>query len=123
MMIRRLGLSIGIALAVGLTGCSSQPKGPGPEALEALLRQEAEALKAQNENQDADLGVRTTWRIASLDVVEHPDDADAPWRGTVGFKIRVETSDMDGKVEVDEVNKEFAYVFNPTLQKWVFEYK
>jgi hypothetical protein len=120
---RSLGLNIGIALTVvALVACSSKPKTPPRDALVAQLQQEAEALKAENENKDTDLGVKTTWRIMSVDVTEHPDDEQAPWRGKITFKIRSETSDM-GKDAVDEFEKDFAYVFNPTIEKWVFDYK
>jgi len=115
-----LGLVVGIVLAVALIGCSRKPKGPDREALVAQLQQEAEALKAENENQDASLGVRTAWTVESVDVVEQPDNAEAPWRGTIRFKIKSETDDTDGRVEVHEFDKEFSYVFNPTIQKWIY---
>ncbi len=122
MRLRSLGL-VAIAVAVALSGCSSKPKGPDRDALVAQLQQEAAALKAENENQDTSLGVRATWTVASVDVVEQPGNAAAPWRGTIRFKIKSETDDVDGKVEEDEFEKEFAYVFNPTIQTWVFEYQ
>ena len=120
---RSLGLNIGVALTVAaLVGCSSQPKAPPRDALVAQLQQEAEALKAENENKDTDLGVKTTWRIMSVDVTEHPDDGKAPWRGKITFKIRSETSGTD-QADVHEFEKDFAYVFNPTIGKWVFDYQ
>ena len=122
MRVWSLGLVVGIVLAVALIGCSRKPKGPDREALVTQLQQEAEALKAENENQDTSLGVRTAWTVESVDVVEQPDNAEAPWRGTIRFRIKSETDDTDGRVEVHEFDKEFAYVFNPTIQKWVFEY-
>jgi len=120
MRLGSLGLVVGIVLAVALIGCSRKPKGPDREALVAQLQQEAEALKAENENQDASLGVRTAWTVESVDVVEQPDNAEAPWRGTIRFKIKSETDDTDGRVEVHEFDKEFSYVFNPTIQKWIY---
>ena len=120
MRVWSLGLIVAVALAVALTGCSSKPKGPGREVLAAQLQQEAEALKAANENQDTSLGVHATWTIASVDVVEQPDNEDAPWAGTISFHIKAETDDVDGKVEVHEFDKDFAYVFNPTIQKWIY---
>lgn len=122
MSTKTLGATLAAALAFTLVGCSSGPDTPGRNDLQAELQKEAEALKAQNENQDSDLGVKATWRIMSVDVVEQPDDEKAPWRGKITFKIRSETSDM-GKVDVHEFDKVFDYTFNPTLQKWVFEYK
>jgi len=122
MRLKSLGLIVGIVLAVALSGCSSKPKGQDREALVTQLQQEAEALKAENENQDTSLGVRATWTIESVDVVEQPDNEEAPWQGTIRFKIKSETDDTDGKVDVHEFEKDFAYLFNPTIQKWVFEY-
>jgi hypothetical protein len=121
MRLRTLGLVGGVVLAVALTGCSRKPKGPDRDALVTQLQQEAAALKAENENQDTSLGVRATWTIESVDVVEQPENETAPWRGTIRFRIQSETDDVDGTVE-HEFEKEFAYVFNPTIRKWVFEY-
>jgi hypothetical protein len=119
MRLRSLGLVV-VVLAVAVVGCSRKPKGPDREALVAQLQQEAEAIRAANENQDESLGVRATWTVASIDVVEQPDNEDAPWRGTIRFQIKSETDDLDGKVE-DEFEKEFKYVYSPTIQKWVFQ--
>jgi hypothetical protein len=123
MKTRMLGLIIGIAFAVALAGCSSKPEAPARESLVALLQQEAEALKAANENQDTSIGVSATWTIESVDVVEPPEGTDAPTRGTIRFRIRAETKDMGDEVQVDEFTKQFDYTFNTTLQKWIFDYK
>jgi hypothetical protein len=123
MKTRMLGLTIGAALAVALAACSSEPEAPARESLVALLQQEAEALKAENENQDTSIGVSTTWAIESVDVVEPAEGTDAPTRGTIRFRIRAETKDMGGDVQVDEFTKQFDYTFNTTLQKWIFDYK
>ena len=118
---RGLCLTMGIAGAVALGGCSSEPKAPPRESLLAQLRQEAELLKGQNENQDTSIGVSTTWAIANVEVVES-ESADAPTTGTITFHIRAETQDSD-EVQVDEFDKTFDYTFNTTLQKWIFDYK
>jgi hypothetical protein len=123
MKTRSLGLTVGIAAAVAFAGCSSEPKAPPRESLLAQLQQEAEALKAENENQDTSIGVSATWTVESVDVVEPPDGSDAPPKGLIRFRIRAETKDTGGEVQVDEFTKEFDYVFNPTLQKWIFDYK
>ena len=123
MKIRILGLTIGVAFAAALVGCSSEPEAPPRDSLVAQLQQEAEALRAENENQDTSIGVSTTWTIESVDVVEPPEGSDAPTRGTIRFRIRAETKDMGGEVQVDEFVKEFDYTFYTTLQKWVFDYK
>ena len=123
MKTRSLGLIFGGVLALSLAGCSSEPEAPARDSLVALLQQEAEALKAQNENQDTSIGVSATWTIESVDVVEPPDGSDTPAKGSIRFRIRAETKDMGGEVQVDEFVKQFDYTFNTTLQKWVFDYK
>jgi hypothetical protein len=120
---RSLGLTIGVAAAVALTGCSSGSKTPERENLVAQLRKEGEALKAENENQDTSIGVSTTWTIESVDVVEPPEGSKGPTKGTIRFRIRAETKDTGGDVQIDEFVKQFDYTFNTTLQKWVFDYK
>jgi hypothetical protein len=122
MSFRSLSLTVAIACAVSI-GCSSKPKAPPRDDLQAQLQQEAQALKAENENQDTDLGVSTTWNVKSVDVVEQPGNEKAPWKGTIVFHIKSETADTGGKMDVDEFDKEFHYTFNPTIQKWVFDYQ
>ena len=119
---RGLCLTLGIAGAVALGGCSSEPKAPPRESLLAQLRQEAEVLKSQNENQDTSIGVSTDWAIVNVEVVES-QSAEAPTTGTITFHIRAETKDMGDEVQVDEFDKTFDYTFNTTLQKWIFDYK
>ena len=111
-----------LALTVAFVGCSSGPDTPPQEDLEVQLRKEAEAIKAQNEGQDSDIGVKATWQIAAVEVEEQPGNETAPWKGKITFKIRSETSDM-GEVRVDEFEKEFPYVYNPTLKKWIYSSK
>ena len=123
MSTRRLIVTLAVALGLCAAGCSGKEKTPKRETLTAQLRQEAEALKAQNENQDTSLGVSTTWTIESVDVQEPPAGSDSPTRGTIRFRIQAETKDNVGGSEIDEFEKQFDYVFNTTLQKWVFEYK
>jgi hypothetical protein len=122
MSFRSLGLTLAIACAVSV-GCSSQPKAPPRDDLLAQLQQEAQALKAENENQDTNLGVSTTWTVTSVDVAEQPNNEKAPWKGTIVFHIKSETADTGGKVDVHEFDKEFHYTFNPTIQKWLIEYR
>jgi hypothetical protein len=122
MRVKTLALTASLALALALPGCGSgASKGPGREALLAQLRQEGEALKKENEGQDTSLGVRATWDIAGVDLAE-PAKKDDPWKGTIRFKIHSETRD-GSKVQVDEFEKSFHYVYSTTLNKWVFEYQ
>jgi hypothetical protein len=123
MKTRSLVLTIGIAAAVAVAGCSGKPKAPPRDSLLAELEKEAEALKAENENQDTSIGVSATWTVESVDVVEPPEGSDAAPKGVIRFRIRAETKDTGDQVQVDEFTKEFDYVYNPTLQKWIFDYK
>ena len=74
MRFRNPGLFVALVLAVSFAGCSTKPKSPDRDGLVAQLQQEAEALKAENQNQDTSLGVRAEWAIQSVDVVEQPDN-------------------------------------------------
>ena len=122
MSFRSLGLIIATACAVAI-GCSSKPKAPPRDDLLVQLQQEAQALKAENENQDTDIGVSATWTVTSVDVVEQPNNEKAPWKGTIVFHIKSETADTGNTVDVHEFDKEFHYNFNPTIQKWVIDYR
>ena len=117
---RRLVASVGSLAVVALVGCSGEPSAPPTDTLEAQLRQEAQAIKAQNENQDTDIGVTATWEIASVAVVPASGD-EGPTRGTIVFHITARTQDTGGQVQTDEFDKTFNYTFNTTLQKWIFD--
>jgi len=122
---RRSGRLFILALApilLALPGCGRKgPAGPGREALTSLLRQEAESLKKENEKLDPILRVKATWNIEGIDVTERPQDPDRPWAGTIRFKIKSETRDVDGTVAADEFDKTFDYVYMASLQRWVFQ--
>ena len=114
-----------LALAVtllALPGCGRKgPAGPARDVVTPLLRQEAEALKRENEKLDPILRVKATWNIEGIDVTERPQDADRPWAGTIRFKIKSETRDVDGTVAADEFDRHFDYVYMASLQRWVFQ--
>ena len=112
----------GLALVVATAGCGMvKPKGPTREAVTAALQQEANSLKADGEKLDPVLRVKATWTVEGLDVAERPNDADKPWSGKIRFKIRSETKDTDGKVVVDEFNRQFDYVYTTTVNRWIFQ--
>ncbi len=96
-------------------------KGPAREVVTPLLQQEANDLKANGEKLDPVLGVKATWTIKSIDVTERPNDRDRPWAGTIRFRIRSETRDMDRGPVVDEFDKQFDYVYSTALGKWIFQ--
>jgi hypothetical protein len=114
-------LAIGAAL-VGLAACGRiGHKGPAREVVTPLLQIEANDLKASNEKLDPVLGVKATWIITGVDVTERPNDRERPWAGTIRFRIRSETRDMDRGPIVDEFDKQFDYVYSTALGKWIFQ--
>jgi len=111
-----------LALSLLVPGCGvTGPKGPTREAVTASLQQEANALKSGGEKLDPVLRVKATWTIEGLDITERPNDADRPWAGTIRFKIKSETLDTDGKVETDEFEKRFDYVYTTSVNRWIFQ--
>jgi len=112
----------GLAVALAVVGCGpKKPAGPTREAVTALLQQEASSLKADGEKLDPVLRVRATWTVEGLDIVERPNDADRPWSGKIRFKIRSETKDTDGKLQVDEFEKQFDYLYTTSVNRWIFQ--
>jgi hypothetical protein len=109
-------------LAFSGAGCGPRgPKGPTREAVTASLRAEAESLKRDGENLDPVLRVTATWNVVGLDVSERPDDTDHPWAGTIRFKIVSETKDTDGRVQKDELDKRFDYLYATSVNRWIFQ--
>jgi predicted small lipoprotein YifL len=119
----RVGTVILLAVALAATAACGRrgPKAPGREAVTQLLQQEADALKRDGEKLDPVLRVKATWAIAGIDVTEQPNDPDRPWAGAIRFRIKSETKDERGEVTVDEFDKRFDYVYNASLQRWVFQ--
>lgn len=117
-----------LALAVVATFLAPACRKPAPElpsreAVTAQLRLEAEGLKRDGEKMDPSLGVKATWNITTVQVTERPGDADRPWAGSILFKIRSETRDMDRPPIVDEFDRRFDYLYAASLKKWIFDYK
>jgi hypothetical protein len=111
-----------LALVVVTAGCGvGKLKGPTREDVTAALQQEANTLKAEGEKLDPVLRVKATWSVEGLDVSERPNDADQPWSGKIRFKIRSETKDTDGKVVVDEFNRQFDYLYATSVNRWIFQ--
>ncbi len=94
---------------------------PTNEAVTALLRQEADALKRDGEKLDPVLRMKATWSIAGIDVTERADDAERPWAGTIRFKIRSEMRDERGAIVAEEFDRRFDYVYVTSLKRWVFQ--
>jgi hypothetical protein len=108
---------------VGLLGCSSKTAAPSREILLPLLQKEADSLKVDGEKVDPVLGVQSVWTIEGLDLKEQKNNETSPWLGVVRFRIVSRTKDFDGSTVNDESRKQFEYVWNTTLGKWVFQYK
>ncbi len=121
----RHGTAGAVAIAAALLGLAAcgriGSKAPGREVVTPLLQQEANELKANGEKLDPVLGVKATWTIAGIDVSERPNDRDRPWAGTIRFRIRSETRDMDRGPVIDEFDKKFDYVYSTALGKWIFQ--
>ncbi len=119
---RTAGIVALAAALLGLAACGRiGSRAPAREVVTPLLQKEANDLKAGGEKLDPVLGVKATWTIAGLDVTERPNDPDRPWAGTIRFRIRSETRDMDRGVIVDEFDRSFDYVYSMALGKWIFQ--
>ncbi len=115
-------VAIAALFLLGLAACGRiGSRAPGREVVTPLLQKEANELKANGEKLDPVLGVKATWTIAGIDVTERPNDRDRPWAGTIRFRIRSETRDMDRGPVIDEFDKRFDYVYSTALEKWIFQ--
>ncbi len=120
---RAIGVVLAAALVVAWTG-ACRGKGPGGvshEEVTALLRQEAQAIKATGERLDPVLRVKAIWTLTEATATERRGDADRPWAGVIRFHIRAETQDTDGKVLVDEKDKRFDYLWSASLKRWLIQ--
>jgi hypothetical protein len=102
--------------------CKTKLTGPSKEALQALLQQEAQSLKADGEKINPDLGVKSIWTIQSVEVREQPNNADQPWVGTIQFKIESRIREVDGSDVSQHFDKRFEYVYSDTLKRWIIQY-
>jgi hypothetical protein len=119
---RTAGIVVLAAALPGLGACGRiGSKAPGRDVVTPLLQKEANDLKANGEKLDPVLGVKATWTIKAVEVTERPNDRDRPWAGTIRFRIRSETRDMDRGPVIDEFDKQFDYVYSTALEKWIFQ--
>jgi hypothetical protein len=114
---------VALTLPLALLGCSPKAAGLSKETLLPLLQKEAASLKADGEKVDPVLGVQSVWTIEGIDIKEQKGNETSPWLGVVRFHIVSHTKDFDGSTVNDESRKQFEYVWNTTLGKWVFQYK
>jgi predicted small lipoprotein YifL len=119
---RAPGIVLLAAVATTIAACGPKgPERPGREVVTPLLQREADDLKRSGEKVDPVLRVKATWTVAGIDVTERPGDVDRPWAGTIRFRIKGETRDTDGAVQVDEFERRFDYVYMASVGKWVFQ--
>ncbi|HVO09861.1 MAG TPA: hypothetical protein VMX54_03820 [Vicinamibacteria bacterium] len=121
---KRAGSAGAVAALVFVGANACKGKGPGGVSREeatALLQQEAQAIKATGEKLDPVLRVKATWKLVEATATERPGDADRPWSGLIRFHIRAETQDTDGKVQVDEMDKRFEYLWSESLHRWLIQ--
>jgi hypothetical protein len=117
------GFTLGLLAALVSAGCgSAKDRGPKKETIQPLLQQEAQSLKRDGEKGDPKLGVAATWIIEGVDITEQPGNADAPWLGTIRFKIESTMKDELGAVQTQSFQKKFVYVWNVTLSRWLIQY-
>jgi hypothetical protein len=107
------------ACALAAAACGVVKSRPSAEAVRPGLQKEAEAFKADAEKMPA-LGLKTTWKIASVEVQEQADNDDRPFRGVVRFRIETEKQEPDGVVRSEAIEKTFNYVYDATAGKWTF---
>jgi hypothetical protein len=110
-----------LAIALGAAACKKAiSRGPSKEAVTAAPQAEAASMKRDGEKLDPNLGVKATWTIAALDVLEQPGNANQPFKGTVRFKINSQTMEPTGLVE-SNFERTFNYVYDAPLGKWLFK--
>jgi hypothetical protein len=107
-----------LACVLTLASCTkAEPKLARADVLPGL-QQEAAKMKADGESMP-DVGVKATWTIAGVDVVEQPDNAARPFKGTVRFKIESSAHSL-GEQPPQAFEKKFDYVYDAAQKKWLF---
>jgi len=106
------------ALALAIACGEKKKDPPKQEAIEPLLRQEAELLKSQGEQVNPSLGVESRWSIAKVEVRQQPGNEAQPWAGSIQFKITDRTREEDGSVATKRREKTFEYVFDTAQNRW-----
>jgi hypothetical protein len=115
----RQSLSFVCALALALGACTKPVPKLGVADVKPALDAEAKKMKADGEKMPDGLGVRTTWTVVSVDVVEQPGNETKPFKGVVKFKIESSAQGLSGQAP-QVFEKKFDYVYSTTLNKWLF---
>ena len=112
-----------VAAAMLTAGCSKLDPRLSRGAVLPLLQQEAQSLKNDGEKMDdPKLGVKTVWKIESVEVKEQPATSDNPWTGTIRFKIESSMKEVDGTTVSQSFEKRFEYVYSGVLKRWIVQY-
>lgn len=116
----QISLIAGLVLFVS-AACGQKAKEPPPrEEVETLLRQEADVLKDEGEQEvDPSLGVEITWDIQSVEVREQPGEETPTWMGTIRFLIKSEQQEYDGSKATQTFDKEFDYIWDLEGERWI----
>ena len=117
-------VALTLAAAALAAGCSrgALSKGPTRESVTPLLQNEAVSLKNDGEKMNPALGVKATWTLTGVDVVEQPENKTQPFRGVVKFRINSQTQEPTGVVE-HNFERKYDYVYDTTLNKWLMVVK
>ena len=105
-------------MALSVACGEEEPKPPPQSEVEASLRQEAEAMKREGE-QDVNpaLGIQVTWTVLSVEVRPQPANAAEPYAGTLRFRIKSEMTELD-KPAVEEFERSYDYAWDMQTKTW-----
>jgi hypothetical protein len=122
-MIRRfLRATALVAAAVAIAACGLKTSsGPSRDEVLALFQAEANDMKKGGEQMDPKLRVKVAWNVEGIDLVEQPNDAAHPWKGTIRYKIVTTMHDADGSETNDLIRKNFTYVYDTPTKKLMFQ--
>ena len=109
------------ALAAVFCACTAGgPSKSDREAATASLQNEAAALKRDGEKMPPALGVKATWTITAVEVLDQPGNAGQPFTGTIRFRINSETREPTGVVETN-FERSFSYVYDAGIKQWMLK--
>jgi hypothetical protein len=119
MRFTQLSLVVLCAAAVAAGACKKAEPKPTVQDVQPALQQEAQKLKADGEKVP-DVGVKSTWTIAGVDVVPQAGNEAQPFAGTIRIKIESETHALEGP-QTQTLEKKFNYVYDTAQKKWLFK--
>jgi hypothetical protein len=120
----QVGLILGLVLCTFFAfACGKSAKEPpSRDVVEGLLRQEANVLKQEWEQEvDPSLGVEITCDIQSVEVREQPSEDAPTWAGTIRFVIKSEQPEYDGSKLTQTFDKVFDYVWDLEAERWIIQ--